>query len=513
MGQDKSSKLHFHLNRQQSSPLTTNTNKKKSNFDDSASQFSTCHKIIETFRKSGRHLHGPFDRHLRRELHMDAPSELIKEVCEAVGVQRWQDIPFAMDTSSESEPEPESQFNPKQKDENSGTDDEPSEDSSQIQDSSSIQTNNTGRRSRPGKTATHGATSQTDAPLTNNPVNSAPSSAAPKIANQVPITTFWSYIELFFKAIDEADLKYLDDPTMPIDAVPFVIPPLGRRYEQQWRDLYGFIVQTHKRTHPTDGLHEQTAYMPSLSERILSMLREEHPLELHRIISNHTSDEDKEEEVDEQKDYSKPDLTKEDKRQPLAFDHIPLTDRLVIGLRQAGLQNLPLQAKDYHEDDAICEELRACQVALREQLYINHFRKNRLAARIRKHLPCQEYYAILLEIDKQIDSAFQRRLRAAKKRKRPAAQTTVNEDIGGDEGGLTTFDGDIHRLVEDRNKLVRGFANVFPGQLEALLPQPSPLIDPQGERKYLERVAKEGEWLPLPPIDLPSLSTPTTFLH
>ena len=70
----------------------------------------------------------------------------------------------------------------------------------------------------------------------------------PRIPNQVPITTFWNYVEAFFKPIDEADIKYLDDPTMPVDATAFVIPPLGRRYETQWRELYGFIVQTKGRS-------------------------------------------------------------------------------------------------------------------------------------------------------------------------------------------------------------------------------------------------------------------------
>ena len=73
-------------------------------------------------------------------------------------------------------------------------------------------------------------------PLVLDPVSALDGSVNKiKPSQQIPITTFWNYVEPFFKPITEADLKALQEaPAM--DPAPYIIPPLGRHYREQWLD-------------------------------------------------------------------------------------------------------------------------------------------------------------------------------------------------------------------------------------------------------------------------------------
>ena len=107
------------------------------------------------------------------------------------------------------------------------------------------------------------------------------------------------------------------------------------------------------------------------------------------------------------------------------------------------------------------------------------------------NLAAQEFYSLLLEIDKQIDAAFQRRLRANRKRKKSHGE---NDDLAA------TPSADTVRLVENREKLVEAFKQVFPDLYHVLLPPPTKIIDPEMEKKVLEQAKKDGRFLPLPQL-------------
>lgn len=73
-------------------------------------------------------------------------------------------------------------------------------------------------------------------PLVLDPVSALDGSVNKiKPSQQIPITTFWNYVEPFFKPIAEADLKALQEAP-PMDPAPYIIPPLGRHYREQWAD-------------------------------------------------------------------------------------------------------------------------------------------------------------------------------------------------------------------------------------------------------------------------------------
>ena len=161
-----------------------------------------------------------------------APRDICERVYEAFGVSGYDDL-FPMSSIPDLEEDGVSEAPEDYEEEEEGrvinlklsSDTKNKKSSSSLRDSPQVRSRSTGKSTSAHKTA-------------------ATDTAKPRIPNQVPISTFWNYVEAFFKPIDEADIKYLDDPTMPVDATAFVIPPLGRRYETQWRELYGFIVQT-----------------------------------------------------------------------------------------------------------------------------------------------------------------------------------------------------------------------------------------------------------------------------
>ena len=281
------------------------------------------------------------------------------------------------------------------------------------------------------------------------------------VQNQVAASTFWNYVDGFFKAIDEGDLRFLEDETQAsiIDPAPFLIPTLGKRYEQQWREMYGFVV--HNRGRSFEDSLSAPDPVPNLLDRLQAILFDPNAVT------------------------------------PLTQNHPPLhlSQRISQQLAELGIPGVPSQ--DLCEDDPICEELRTCQAALRDQLIINGMRKQRLAKRLRQHLAMQEFYVLLLEMDKQIDASFQRRQRHAKKRKRV---TFSNDPEDGSHG----VSPELRKLLENRRKLVEAFRDVFPDQFNALLPQPISIIC-EDEKEVL---GKQSFFLTLPETRIKGSTVP-----
>ena len=386
-----------------------------------------------------------------------APLDICERVYEAFGVSGYEDL-FPMSSVPDFEEDEVSEAPEDYEDEEkrvklrlSGVANN-KRSSSSLRDSPHARSRSTGKSSSAHKTA-------------------ATDTTKPRIPNQIPIVTFWNYVEAFFKPIDEADIKYLDDPTMPVDATAFVIPPLGRRYESQWRELYGFIVQTKGRS--VEDQLPPPEPLPSLPNRILSMLIDQNvPAGINSTGSENSSLPDTEMECSAN-----------------SHDRIHLNERICRQLHELGLRGV--SPHDLQEDDPICAEMRACQSALRDHIFVNYWRKRKLAACIRKLLPMQEFYSLLLEIDKQIDAAFQRRLRANRKRKKSHADS---DDLAAIPSADTV------RLVENREKLVAAFKQIFPELYHALLPSPTRIIDAEMEKRVLERAKKECTFLPLPQL-------------
>ncbi len=288
----------------------------------------------------------------------------------------------------------------------------------------------------------------------------------PKIPNQIPIGTFWNFVEQFFKRLDENDLKYLDDPAKIVDPIPFTIPQLGRPYLEQWRESYGYIgggsgsYVGHRQLPPVTRA-------VSLKERLMSMLIEENQVDIEEF---------------ESEDQFMDDLFTE---QPSELE-----ERLRRDLAESGFIDLKLAGKDYQEDDEICAELRRLQSQLRLQTMLNQYRKKRLADYCRKHiLPAQELYALVDEIDKQLVSVYQRAVKANKKRSSSAAKKTESSSVN--------YHQEAARLIANREKLLESFGPCVGPRKEYLEPSESnimKLFDDKVEEKLKKDARETGAW-------------------
>lgn len=323
--------------------------------------------------------------------------------------------------------------------------------------------------------------------------------------NQTPINVFWNYVEPYFKNIDETDLRNLEDAARIIDPAPFTVPPLGRHYEVQWRELHGYQcghrygTGAFRSAKNSSSCQSRKNASTTLRERLLSILLEDNASDATKIdchesnisppCSTTTTNEDRDrsnnnsvEEID--------DLLSS--LQPKDFVHVD--ERIRSELAAAGLAMF-VPRKDHREDDEICAEMRKLQQMLREQVCINQYRKRRLVQYVRTTLPAQEFYTLLGEIDRQIDAAFARRIRVLKKRKKGPAGL-----LGTPSNSTSPSYLEPIMLAETRKKLMDAFVEIVPQHHEYVnqVTCPVDLFDHEEETRVIEFARSSGRWLPIP---------------
>ena len=298
-----------------------------------------------------------------------------------------------------------------------------------------------------------------------------------KVTNQIPINVFWNYMEAFFKPIDEDDLKYLDDPSHVLDVAPFTIPPLGSHYENIWYEQYGYVVPGSENRRNARINATESNPVP-LRDRLLSAL------------SDKSASLESLQDCDGFEDDAS--LQQNGQVEPQeAF----LNDKIKSSLQELGFEDLK-SSRDYREDDEICVEMRAVQKQLREQIVINQYRKRRLAEFIRSKLASQEFYALIGDIEKQIDGAFQRRIKNAKKKKKNATGAAVVADSAPE------IPQEALQCLENRRKLLDSFADMVSSRAEVINPAERVDFDARVEENIIETARKSSTWMPLPEIPL-----------
>lgn len=298
-----------------------------------------------------------------------------------------------------------------------------------------------------------------------------------KVTNQIPINVFWNYIEPFFKPIDEDDLKFLNDPSHVLDVAPFTIPPLGSHYENIWYEQYGYVVpgsENRRASRVASGQVEPT-HIP-LRDRLLSALIDK----TASIDEEMSNAEFRDDEM----------ITTGSESTPLAMD-----DRLKCSLQELGFEDLK-SSRDFREDDEICVEMRAVQRQLREQIVINQYRKRRLAEFIRSKLAGQEFYSLIGDIEKQIESIFQRRIKNAKKKKKTGAAAGTQTEPTAE------IPQEALQYLENRKKLLESFSSLVASRIDVMNPPDGVDFDSNVEKQILETAKKSSSWLPLPEIPL-----------
>jgi hypothetical protein len=241
-----------------------------------------------------------------------------------------------------------------------------------------------------------------------------------KPSQQIPIVNFWNYVDSFFRPLNEEDLKLLESTKID-EAAPFIVPPLGKHYLDQWADEErkgggggggGIHVDN---LISSNGIIPEDAYCGEFTERILSCLL---PDENFLVVRE---DETLEEQTfDVLKNNSNFNILERIKEEMYDFE-----DRVKKELEFTGLMDKNVENIDDGDVDEIYLEMRKLQSDLRHIVDINNKRKGMLMDLALEKMAYQDFNLVLDDINKQLESRYQKTfvihfliLREIKRRKR-----------------------------------------------------------------------------------------------
>ncbi|ORX97257.1 hypothetical protein K493DRAFT_281372 [Basidiobolus meristosporus CBS 931.73] len=278
-----------------------------------------------------------------------------------------------------------------------------------------------------------------------------------KVPNQVPIQTFWGYVEEYFRNFTENDIEFLQAKGEKSE--PFIIPPFGKFYREKWKDEDEALSHKIEMTNLLETKNFDTFHVanvdlknwneiqcPTLNDRILSSLLNENLVDL--------SDSDSEE---SRLDSPVSSPTKH-------HELVDIDERLRRDLRHLGILADEDIDSNAHEDNEICTTLRSLQSRLREQISVNELRKEQLEQVVHEHTAYQEYLQILNELDKQIEQAYIKRVKSLKSKKKKISSKGLSENLIA--------------LMDRRKQYVDGIGSVFPKEMftspaESIYPVPN----------------------------------------
>ncbi|KAI8329044.1 histone acetyltransferases subunit 3-domain-containing protein [Chlamydoabsidia padenii] len=262
-----------------------------------------------------------------------------------------------------------------------------------------------------------------------------------KAKDQVPIATFWTYLEPYFRPLTEEDRDFLlqknNDPT------PYLIPPLGQHYLEAWAEEDRGLPSSRSQSPVSrydDGrhvYHDRLKYFSpnetltddylmtedltcgTLTERLISSLVTEEVGDVDSYVaSSHDGSDDEDDYSNSSEGRTIVELSSRPPDEVVDFE-----ERLKRELRYAGLFGDDEVDWNAKEDDEICAELRKLSRELKEQVAINEFRKKRLLEVTDKQLQYEQYRHVLDNLDSQVEQCYLKRFRTQKSKKRKA-QTT-----------------------------------------------------------------------------------------
>ncbi|KAF9421050.1 Transcriptional regulator [Podila epigama] len=272
-----------------------------------------------------------------------------------------------------------------------------------------------------------------------------------KVANQIPIQTFWSSMDPYFRHFTEADRAILEEEGDQI--TPLMIPPLGKHYLEVWAEEERSLM-------PFDGFNSRRNSVDSTKEvppsrNIVSST----PFELtdenidqdevscgpltERIICSLIA-EDVDSKLIKQDDEPGPSGINSQPR-----NYAELEERVKRELRYIGLLGNEEIDWDAREDDEISIQLRSLQKELRDVIKVNKSRKQKLLGLVNNHLAYQEYNTILDDLDKQVEQGYLKRFRMTKSKKK---KTSTPKSLS--ENALSAMDR--------RRRFVQGVGPIFP---------------------------------------------------
>lgn len=321
--------------------------------------------------------------------------------------------------------------------------------------------------------------------------------------NQVQFTTYQSYIESFFRLFLNDDIKFLNEKNVippgldkqnyDPNVTPYITPKLGPFYADVWAEEDASLgsklnspafqqpsVDSFKPKGSIDDLDDNNLYTEEvscgpLSNRLLSAI-----LSTHEGRSVDEEEENNEEENPFEEDVATQLNTGEDyKLTTEVSDFHSIEERLKRELKYIGIfMNLPnseeeaksklqingrsikktdgsiIDSDDWiknKEDDEVCAEIRSLQKELKEASVRNRKNKKKLIPIIEEQIAWQEYCTILDDLDKQVDQAYMKRLKAKNKKKKTETATPQQQAVNSG----------LRALLDKRKRWIDNIGRLF----------------------------------------------------
>ncbi|KAG0802640.1 hypothetical protein G6F22_000067 [Rhizopus arrhizus] len=233
-----------------------------------------------------------------------------------------------------------------------------------------------------------------------------------KAKDQVPVSTFWTNIDPYFRPLTEQDRQFLLEKSDT--GKPYLIPPLGEHYLNQWKKEDKILMQQQpsnqaQSTQLAEPVCKDMNSESSLIDRLLSSLVAEDVIDPSELAEVDQSDV-----LDEETDQFGPTLEIAD-----------FEERLRRELWYAGLLDEKDVNWDKKEDDEICAELRSLAREYREQVKINDSRKKKLLEIVDCQLQFEQYRQVLDTLDNQVEQGYIKRYRHQKTKKHKAGKSAL----------------------------------------------------------------------------------------
>ncbi|ORX45360.1 hypothetical protein BCR36DRAFT_358278 [Piromyces finnis] len=259
-----------------------------------------------------------------------------------------------------------------------------------------------------------------------------------KPQNQIPIATFYAYCVQFLRPMTEDDIKFLQENE---DITPYmVIPPLGKHYLESWSEE----DSDYKKKITNSNLISESGEMANeikqedgneftpLIDRIFGCLIEEDIVDVNTIAPD-TPNKD-EPYLQFGKHWPKPDI-------PI------IEDRIKQELYDLGILDDEKIDWEAQEDNEICSKIRELQKELREQVAVNEKRKKKLLKISQDWIAYQQFNEVLEDQERQIESAYTKRLKLSKKKKR-SLHKPISENVLS--------------LIQKRKSIIKDITTLFP---------------------------------------------------
>ncbi|KAI8093981.1 histone acetyltransferases subunit 3-domain-containing protein [Thamnidium elegans] len=240
-----------------------------------------------------------------------------------------------------------------------------------------------------------------------------------KAKDQVPVVTFWTAVEPYFKVLAEEDREFLIEKHH--DEKPYIIPPLGRHYTDVWsEDELPAMSRSHSPA-TSSSSHDNLRYVDQITDDHLFKDDITCGNLTERLLSSLVPDDNITIVEDEDDVYNYDPVGKP------YHDIAQFEERLKSELRYAGLFGEDDMDWNTREDDEICAELRLASRELKEQYTTNEYRKKKLLNVVDNQLQYEQYRHVLDNLDVQVEQCYLKRFRTqkSKKRKTPAAQKSA----------------------------------------------------------------------------------------